>query len=215
MAGCCSRQGYDAFFTEKLARRDARSYRRRGLDANARRLVGFVVKRGVEGATVLDVGGGNGALGLELLKAGAARAITVELSSSYDATAMELAREAGFADRVERRTVDFAEAAATLPEADVVVMHRVVCCYPDGEALVDAAAGRARRLLAFSYPRRTWWTRFGAVLVNLVLAARRMEYRSYVHQPARLFAAAEDQGLRLSDEREGALWSITDFERSS
>lgn len=213
MAGCCSRHGCDEFFTEKIARRDARSYRRRGLDANARRIVGFVVRRGVEGATVLDVGGGNGALGLELLKAGAERAITVELSSSYDSTARELARESGFADRIERRTVDFAEAADTLPEADAVVMHRVVCCYPDGEALVEAAAGRARRLLAFSLPHRTWWTRAGAALVNAVLAARRLEYRAYIHPPAVLLAAAERQGLRLTYEHEGALWRIAGFER--
>ena len=32
-------------------------------------------------------------------------------------------------------------------------MHRVVCCYPDGEALVAAAAWRAGRLLIFSFPR--------------------------------------------------------------
>ncbi|HEX7254362.1 MAG TPA: methyltransferase domain-containing protein [Gaiellaceae bacterium] len=213
MAGCCSRQGYDEFFTEKIARRDARSYRRRGLDENARRIVGFVVRRGVRGATVLDVGGGNGTLGLELLKAGAARVITVELSSSYDETAMELAREAGAQDRVERRTLDFADAADLLPEADVVVMHRVVCCYPDGEALVAAAAAKARRLLAFSVPRRTWWTRLGAVLLNVFLALRKMEYRSFVHRPERLVAAAERYGLRETYEHDGPLWRIAGFDR--
>jgi 2-polyprenyl-3-methyl-5-hydroxy-6-metoxy-1,4-benzoquinol methylase len=215
MAGCCSRQGYDDFFTEKMARRDARTYRRRGLDANARRILGFAARRGVEGATVLDVGGGNGALGLELLKAGAERAITVELSSSYDTTAMELAREAGLEDRIERRVVDFADAAEELPEADLVVMHRVVCCYPDGEALVAAAAGRARRLLAFSFPRRTWWMRLGASAVNVYLAARSMEYRSFIHRPGRLLAAAESAGPAAVWEHDGALWRIAGFERSS
>jgi 2-polyprenyl-3-methyl-5-hydroxy-6-metoxy-1,4-benzoquinol methylase len=215
MAGCCSRQGYDDFFTEKIARRDASAYRRRGLDANARRIVGFLARRGVEGATVLDVGGGNGALGLELLKAGAARAITVELSSSYDATATELAREAGVEDRVERRVVDFADAAEELPEVDVAVMHRVVCCYPDGEALVAAAAGRARRLLAFSFPRRTWWTRVGASAVNVFLAARRMEYRSFIHRPDRLVAAAERAGVLATWEHDGELWRIAGFERAT
>ena len=154
-------------------------------------------------------------LGLELLRAGAERAITVELSSSYDATAAELAREAGVEDRVERRVVDFAEAAEEFPEADVVVMHRVICCYPDGETLVAAAAGRAHRLLAFSLPRRTWWTRFGASAVNVFLAARRMEYRSFIHRPDRLFATAERAGLAASWEHDGALWRIAGFERSS
>ena len=213
MAGCCSRQGYDEFFTEKLAIRDARNYRRRGVDANARRIVGFVARHGV--GTVLDVGGGNGTLGLELLKGGAGSVTTTELSSSYDETAAQLAREAGVEDRVERRVLDFAEAAAELPEADVVVMHRVVCCYPDGVALVDAAASRARRLLAFSFPRRTWWMRSGAKAVNLWLAARRMEYRSYVHPPQQLIAAAEAQGLRPTYEHQGMLWRIAGFERPS
>jgi len=188
-------------------------YRRRGLDANARRIVGFVARRGVEGATVLDVGGGNGVLGLELLKAGAERAITVELSSAYDATATELAREAGAEDRVERRVVDFADAAEEFPEADVVVMHRVVCCYPDGEALVAAAAGRARRLLAFSFPRRTWWTRLGALGGNVFLAARRMEYRGFIHPPERLLAAAERAGLAAAWKHDGALWRLAGLER--
>jgi 2-polyprenyl-3-methyl-5-hydroxy-6-metoxy-1,4-benzoquinol methylase len=214
MAGCCSRQGYDSFFTEKIARRDARAYRRRGLDPNARRIVGFVARRGVA-SSVLDVGGGNGVLGLELLKAGAERAIIVELSSSYDATATELAREAGVEARVERRAVDFADAAEEFPEADVVVMHRVVCCYPDGEALVSAAAGRARRLLAFSVPRRTWWTRVGAAAANAYLAARSMEYRSFIHRPDRLFAAAERAGLTAVWEHDGALWRLAGFERST
>ena len=215
MAGCCSRQGYDSFFTEKIARRDARAYRRRGLDPNARRIAGFVARRGVAAASVLDVGGGNGVLGLELLKAGAERAITVELSSSYDTTATDLAREAGVQDRVERRVVDFADAVEEFPEADVVVMHRVVCCYPDGEALVAAAAGRARRLLAFSFPRRTWWLRVGAAAVNAYLAARSMEYRSFIHRPDRLFAAAETAGLTAVWDHDGPLWRLAGFERSA
>lgn len=213
MAGCCSRQGYDEFFTEKIARRDARAYRRRGLDVNARRIVGFAARRHVDGSTVLDVGGGNGTLGLELLKGGAAQAVTVELSSAYDETAANLAREAGHEARIERRVLDFADAADELPDADVVVMHRVVCCYPEGEALVAAAADSTRRLLAFSFPRRTWWTRAGAAFVNVLLRLRRMEYRAFIHRPAGLISAAEGYGLRLTYEHEGALWRIVGFER--
>jgi magnesium-protoporphyrin O-methyltransferase len=214
MAECCSARGYDTVFTEKVASRDARRYRRRGLDENSRRLVGFAVRHGVDGATVLDVGGGVGTLGLELLKAGAARAVTVELSPAYDGPALELAREAGFGDRVERRVVDFAQADG-LPEADVVVMHRVVCCYPDGEGLVEAAGSRAQRVLAFSYPRRTWWTVGGERIMNAFLRLRRTDFRGFVHRPERLLGAAEDRGLRLEQLHEGPLWHIAGFARPS
>ena len=70
---CCSGKGCDEFFTDRVARRDARRYRSKGLDRNAQRLVDTVCQRGVEGSTVLEVGGGIGAIQLELLKAGAAR----------------------------------------------------------------------------------------------------------------------------------------------
>ncbi len=215
MAGCCSGHSYDEFFTEKAARRDARLLRRRGLDTTARRIARFVARRGIPGATALDVGGGVGALGLELIKGGAARVVTVELSSGYDRVAGELASAEGAGDRVERRVLDFATQAGELPLVDVVVMNRVVCCYPDYETLLGAAAGRANRLLAFSFPKETWWTRGGSLIANAVLGLRRCDFRSFVHPPAALIATAEAHGFQLAYEHEGALWRVAGFERAA
>ena len=60
MAGCCSNGGFDEFFTDDIARRDARRYRRGGLDGNAQRVVDFIRAEGVKDRTVLEVGGGVG-----------------------------------------------------------------------------------------------------------------------------------------------------------
>lgn len=215
MAGCCSKQGYDEFFTEKTARRDAWWYRRFGLDRSSRRLVGFLARRNLRGGTAVDVGGGVGTLSLALLKAGAEKVVTVDLSSGYDVAANELAREAGAENRIERRVLDFAEQADEVPRADAVVMHRVVCCYPDYESLLAAAAGRAERLLAFSFPRRTWWIRIGATLMNAVGSMQGSEFRGYVHRPDRLVAAAESHGLRQTLDHEGWFWCVAGFERST
>lgn len=215
MSGCCSGHSYDEFFTEGVAKRDARLLRRRGLDSTARRIARFVARRGIPGATALDVGGGVGGLGLELIKGGAGRVVTVELSSGYDEIAAELARVEGVGDRVERRVLDFAARADELPQVEVVVMNRVVCCYPDYEQLLGAAAGRADRLLAFSFPKETWWTRLGSVLANAALGLRRCDFRSFVHPPAALVATVEQHGFRLAYEHEGVLWRVAGFERSS
>src|ERR1700730_5121766 len=99
--GCCSAKGCDEFFTDRVAQRDARRYRRRGLDARSSRLVDFVRSRGVRDRTVLEVGGGVGAIQLALLRAGAARAECVELSPAYEPYAAELAREAGFEQQID------------------------------------------------------------------------------------------------------------------
>ena len=142
---CCSAKGCDEFFTERVARRDAARYRRAAIDGNARRVVEFVRARGVAGSTVLEVGGGVGAIQLELLQAGAARAENVELSPAYEPYAAELLQEAGLEGRVERHLLDFASQGDDVEPADVVILHKVVCCYPDYEALVGAAAAHAKR----------------------------------------------------------------------
>src|SRR5919206_3733754 len=124
MARCCTPAGYRKVFGERTARRDARKYRRRGLDRAARHVVGFLVGRGVEGDSVLEVGGGVGAIQLELLKAGAARTTNVELSPEYEPFAAELL---GGDTRVERRVGDFVRDAGQLAPPDGVLLHPAVC----------------------------------------------------------------------------------------
>ena len=154
MSGCCNPRGCERFFTPRFARRMARRYRKKGLDKTALAMVEFLESRGIEGATVLEVGGGIGEIQIELLRRGASHAVNLELSASYEDAANELLREANLHDRAERRLHDIAVDPSGVEPADVVVLHRVVCCYPDYQRLLGTAAGRARRVLVFSYPPR-------------------------------------------------------------
>ncbi|MGH3092780.1 MAG: SAM-dependent methyltransferase, partial [Gaiellaceae bacterium] len=117
---CCAPKGYRELFGERAARRDARRYRRKGLDETAQEMVEFLRGRGLDDATVLEIGGGVGAIGLELLRAGADRAVEVELSPNYERSAAELARELGFEGRVERRLGDLVAEGEGVPAADAV-----------------------------------------------------------------------------------------------
>src|SRR5881392_4534964 len=114
MSNCCSPKGYRWVFSERSAQAEARRYRRRGLDATSRRIVDFLRTQGVEGSTVLEVGGGIGGIQIELLKAGAARAVSIELTPTYEEEATALLREMGLEERVERRIMDFAAAGAAV-----------------------------------------------------------------------------------------------------
>ena len=212
MAGCCTPSGYRKIFGSKTARRDVRKSRRRGLDKAARRIVDFLAGRGVEGDSVLEVGGGVGAIQLELLKAGAARATNVELSPEYEPYAAELL---GADTRVERRVGDFVRDAAELEPADDVVLHRVVCCYPDPEALVGAAADHARRRLVLSFPPDTVLFRAGSAAINAFFALTRTEFRTFVHPAAAILAPAQARGLEPALDTRTRIWRIVGFERSS
>ena len=144
MSDCCTPKGYRTIFSEKSAEAEARRYRRQGLDKLSRRIAELLKERGVEGRTMLEVGGGVGAIEIELLKAGVTHAVNVELTPTYEEAAGELLRETGLADRVERRVMDFVETGAEVEAADFVVLNRVICCYPDMPRLAGAAAQHAR-----------------------------------------------------------------------
>jgi magnesium-protoporphyrin O-methyltransferase len=138
----------------------------------------------------------------------------VELSHGYDEEANALAREVGAEQQIDRRHGDFVEDEAQVDAADLVVMHRVVCCFPDPERLVGAASQHARRLLALTFPRDTWWVRLGFRVANVWFRLSG-GIEGYVHAPARIVGAAERSGLTLVlDERTGRIWRIAVLERS-
>jgi magnesium-protoporphyrin O-methyltransferase len=210
---CCNPRGCDEFFSSRFARRAARRYRKRGLDETARRMVEFLEARGIEGASVLEVGGGVGEIQVELLERGAARTLNLELSPAYDEEAKALLRERGLEGRAERRLHDIAVEPAGVELADVVVLNRVVCCYPDYERLLTAAAQHARRLLVFSYPRRNAVSRLVVRVQNVVFALLRREFRTFTHPPARMLAVLERRGLRASFAHRGLVWQVAGLER--
>jgi 2-polyprenyl-3-methyl-5-hydroxy-6-metoxy-1,4-benzoquinol methylase len=210
---CCPPRGYTTLFSKRAARRDAKRYRRDGLDDTAAQMVGFLRDGGIEGASVLEIGGGVGAIQLALLGAGAARATNLELSPEYEAEAGILAREHGVEGRIDRRLGDVVAQPALAGEADAVVMHKVVCCYPDYDALVGAASERAKRYLVMSFPRPRALIRLGMGAVNLAARVLRWEYRTWVHPPEALVAAAERRGLALALESRGRIWQVAALER--
>lgn len=208
MTICCKPQAgeYRRIFNRRSARRDLARYRRRGLSGTERDLVSLCGD--VEGLNVLEVGGGIGALQLELLAAGASGATNVELSGAYEDAAAELlaGRE------VVRLIGDFVD--TPVPEHDVVVLHRVVCCYPDADALVGAAASRTLRVLALTLPQQRRWIGWTVCVVNAWLAVSRCGFRAYQHPLDGVVRAAAVHGLRLERRtRRKLLWESVSFVR--
>jgi magnesium-protoporphyrin O-methyltransferase len=106
---------------------------------------------------VLEVGGGIGGLQIELLNAGAAHATNVEIIDSYEAAAGALIAKHGVGGQVERHIADFADFAEhpdETPAADIVIMHRVICCYPDPDALMAAACDLSMTAWRSPFPAR-------------------------------------------------------------
>jgi 2-polyprenyl-3-methyl-5-hydroxy-6-metoxy-1,4-benzoquinol methylase len=175
-------------------------------------MVDFLERRGIEGATILEVGGGIGEIQIELLKHGATRTTNLELSPAYEQEALKLLREAGLEERVERRLSDIATVPESIEPADVVVLNRVVCCYPDYERLLTAAADHARRLLVFSYPPRNAISRLVVGGQNVVFKLLNKEFRTFAHPPSAMLAALEMRGFRRTFAHAGLVWRVAGLE---
>jgi len=211
---CCPEpRVYEDMFSRRFSQSLVRRYERRGLDRGAGRMVDFLTSRGIEGATVLEIGGGVGDIEVDLLRRGAATATNLELSPNYDANARELMAAHGLANRMTRRSVDIARDPDAVEAADVVVLHRVVCCYPDYGSLLSAAGSHARSLLVFSHPNANLLQRFLVGSENLWHRLRGRDFRAYVHDPAAMVDVVERTGLRRVMIHRGPVWTVVGFER--
>src|SRR6188472_3833424 len=150
---CCA---YDRQFNARHAENDLREYRRDGPTGLTKALIEALSAGGIEGRSVLEIGGGVGAVHHELLRAGADAAVDVDASRAYVSAAREESERQGHADRVEYRVGDFVALADVIEPADVVALDRVLCCYSDMSSLVARSAALAKRRYGVVYPRYNW-----------------------------------------------------------
>lgn len=209
----CCRVDYDAMFDTEEARRDLLQYRANGADPSTRRLIDALLAEGVQGASLLDIGGGVGAIQLELLTAGAAAATDVDASSAYLSVAESEADERGFRGRTRYVHGDFAQIADEVEPADVVTLDRVICCYPDARALIGRSAAKAGRLYGLVHPVDRWWTRALARLGNLGYRIFRNPYRMHVHPQPLIDRLVADAGLRPIARHDAWFWRTAVYRR--
>jgi len=154
---CCDHcQDARDLFDESKVRKELRQYRKDGPPNDSTRLLIDALKTlDLQGRTLLDVGGGVGMIPLELLEVGVSRSTLVEAPPAYLEVAEQEARRRGFEDQTSFEHGDFVDLAPDLPEADLVTLNRVFCCYPHLDELVEASAGKATRWYGGDVPKKT------------------------------------------------------------
>jgi 2-polyprenyl-3-methyl-5-hydroxy-6-metoxy-1,4-benzoquinol methylase len=212
---CCPSNcyGIDGHFDTTIAARDLRQYQRQGPNKTTALIRDSLSAHGISGATVLDIGAGIGTLSFELLRAGASRAVGIDLSPAY----VEVAQAEASRQRMEAafRVGDFVDVANELTAADIVVLDRVICCYPHAEPLLNAATERSRRLFALSYPKDRWDVRTVLAFDNLKRRLKSETFRSFVHDPLLLQRVIERSGFRRVARSQTFVWRVDTFIRMS
>jgi len=205
---CCQCEAIAEEFSAKTAGKDLKEYRSKGLAQTTRLLVDHLVSMGIEGSRLLDVSGGVGAIQHELLKKGASSAVNIDGSSAYQAACEEEALRQGHSGRISYHFGDYATMEELEP-VDIVTMEKVVCCYPNMNALVTRAAADSQRLIGLVFPRNRWWVR--AIFLptfNLVQRLLGREFRAFFHEPSEIRRILDGRGFRESFTAHTRFWTV-------
>ena len=211
----CCHTDYDALFDDRAARRELSEYRRRGARGTTARLLDAILAEGVVGASVLDIGGGVGIIGAELLRAGAVSLANVDASRPYLAAARSEIERRGYGDRATFEHGDFVVRAPDVAAADIVTLDRVICCYEDWTALVDRSIERTKRLYGLVYPVDRWWMRLSVGIIRGVSRLFGRPAPFAVHPDRAVDARIREAGFAPILVERGVAWQTVLYRRTA
>ena len=182
-------------------------------------LLDAITEAGVADRTVLDVGCGIGDLAIEVVARGAASGTGYDLSPKAIDEARKLAASRGVGDRMRFEVGDGAK--LDLPAADIVVINRVVCCYPDTDNLLTHTLGAARSVFAITAPVSKgptgWLNRLWSSLENVGYRLRPSKYggfRTFIHDLDRVDERIRAAGFRRTrHEHRHVVWDLAVYTR--
>jgi len=213
---CCGNcAGIEHQFDLKNAETKLQDYQTHGPQETTRILISALVDQGVEDKTLLDVGGGIGAIQHELFKAGIRYSTNLEASGAYLQICQEEAHRQGHGDKIHHLHGNFAE-MQNLPVSDVVTLERVICCYPDMQTLMNLACQKARRLIGLVYPHETWWVKFGMeMIINLKFRLTRNPFRVYLHNSEQVHALVLSSEFSQVFYRKTGAWQVVVYAKNA
>jgi hypothetical protein len=202
---CCNVESAGKFFSF-FARGYRKRFEKKGFEVSQQQLLAGLEQVGYEGAALLEIGCGVGHLHQSLLEKGASTATGIDLATKMLSEATDWADERGLSDRVNYIEGDFMELAQDVEQADICVMDKVVCCYPDARGLVEQSLAKTRRAYALTYPRDRWFVRLSIRIWNTLLWVLRADFRSFVHDPDQIEAWITGAGFEKRFEDRTAFW---------
>jgi SAM-dependent methyltransferase len=182
-------------------------------------LLDAITETGVADRTILDVGCGIGDLAIEVVARGAASGTGFDLSAKAIDEARKLAQTRGVGDRLRFEVGDGAK--LDLPAADIVVINRVVCCYPDTGNLLERTLGAARSVYAITAPVSTGtvgaYNRVRNRCWNVWYRLRRKkfaDFRTFIHDLDRIDERIRAAGFRrVRHEHRRVVWDLAVYAR--
>jgi SAM-dependent methyltransferase len=218
LTGACCGDDSTKWISEHFdsrARDHCEEYRRNGFSASSTLLLRRLVDDGLAGRTILDLGCGSGIFSIEALKNGASSSIGVDLSPIMIATANKLAVDKGVVMKAKFLVGDAAKQDHEI--SDIVILDKVVCCYPSIEGLLSKASTACRERVGLIIPRDVGFAkvpvRIGVYVDNLIDRIRKNPVRMYLHSLSRIDGLLKSSGLQRKIWTVSGFWLVLVYER--
>lgn len=213
--GCCQYQVLETTFDRSVAEAELRTYRVKGMNKTTHLLVDALKSQGVQGKTLLDIGGGIGIIQHELLQAGLRHSINVEASMAYIEATKEEATRQGHTDRISYHHGDFVDIASTLSPTDIVTLDKVICCYDDWQTLVERSAALARTFFGIVIPRTNLTSKLSIGWENFILWLRRHPFRTFIHPVKAIDTLLKNTGFTQLVHQKTFIWHMKLYARNT
>lgn len=206
---CGQCQGIEKLFNEKSAMKELKAYRKKGPSKSTQLLIDTLKNQGIENSTLLDIGGGVGAIQFELLEGGVKSTTGVDASSGYLAAIKTESKERGLEDRMSFQHGDFIDIAPTLEAADIVTLDKVICCYHDMEALVTSSVKLAKKYYAVIFPLDNFLIKMVMQgILNNFMRLSRNPFRTFVHPTAEVEKIVNQHGFKRIAYQRKSIWQV-------
>lgn len=210
-AHCC---GAEYLFDTKEANKNLKRFHKKGPNKTTSKLLTTLLNQDIKGFSHLDIGGGIGAIQLELLKNGVSKTTGVDASTAYLKVAEELLVKSGFTNSLFIHG-DFNDNNTEIEKHNIVTLERVVCCYPHVESLIDNSTAKAINYYAFVYPNDSWFAKIVNQLAHIYFKIKKNPFRTQIHYAKMMHERIENNGFTRIYYGNQFPWKIAVYKRTS
>ena len=207
---CCS--GTDRFFSF-FAKSYAKRLEKKGFETSQEELFRALEEIGFDNQSVLEIGCGTGFFHQTMVQAGASKATGIDISKKMIDYAQSLASKKGLAEKTAYSTGDFVETQDQYGDHDVMLLDKVICCYPDSETLIKLSTGKCRKNYAVTYPRDSWIPRLSFGVIRFFLALARSGFKPKIYPVSWVREQIEQAGFERKSSWNDYFWISEVYQR--
>lgn len=175
---CCDA---NKIFDIKSAKKELKRYRKKGAIGATKKLLAALSSISKKDKTLLDIGGGIGAIQWDFIEDGGAQTLDIDGSAGYIEVAQEYASEKNWLDKTTFKEGDVNDVISSLDNHDFVTLDKVICCYPDYELILKNAMDKCNEYLALTFPMSSVISRTLNLFPRFYFWIKRSEFKTYIH----------------------------------